>query len=84
MSEELTALDPIEIASFLDELTELTRRYGIEIWGCGCCGSPGLSRTHDSTARYRYHEHHTRVGQLMYLSAAEYAKEQIPERTTTK
>ena len=28
--------------NFLRELTALTRRYGIAIGGCGCCGSPWL------------------------------------------
>lgn len=28
---------------FLNELTELTQKYGIKICGCGCCGSPWLS-----------------------------------------
>jgi hypothetical protein len=27
---------------FLDELTTLTNKYGIEIGGCGCCNSPYL------------------------------------------
>jgi hypothetical protein len=27
---------------FLDELAELTRKHGIAIGGCGCCGSPWL------------------------------------------
>jgi len=30
------------IQQFLSELTELTRKTNIEVWGCGCCGSPGL------------------------------------------
>jgi hypothetical protein len=27
---------------FLRELSELSKKYGITIWGCGCCGSPGV------------------------------------------
>lgn len=27
---------------FLEELTELSKKYGIGIGGCGCCGSPFL------------------------------------------
>ena len=27
---------------FLKELSILTQKYGIEIGGCGCCGSPWL------------------------------------------
>lgn len=27
---------------FLEELIELTNRYGIGLGGCGCCGSPFL------------------------------------------
>ena len=29
-------------AKFLKELTELTKKYGIAIEGCGCCSSPYL------------------------------------------
>ena len=28
--------------TFVKELGELTKKYDIEIWGCGCCGSPRL------------------------------------------
>lgn len=27
---------------FLEELNTLTKKYGFEIGGCGCCGSPYL------------------------------------------
>ena len=27
---------------FLEELSELTKKYNISIEGCGCCGSPFL------------------------------------------
>ena len=28
--------------TFVKELGELTKKYDIEIWGCGCCGSTSL------------------------------------------
>lgn len=30
---------------FLEELTALTHKYGIQIGGCGCCGSPAIYKT---------------------------------------
>lgn len=35
-------LSPERIAAFLAELTELSRKHGVVIGGCGCCGSPFL------------------------------------------
>ena len=37
-----------ELNKFLEELTELTKKYGIQINGCGCCGSPYLETLDDS------------------------------------
>lgn len=34
---------------FLEELSALTKKYGIEIGGCGCCGSPYLVDHHVDT-----------------------------------
>jgi len=41
---------------FMTGLTELTRRTGIVIGGCGCCGSPALDETKqlDPQAGYGY------------------------------
>lgn len=33
------------IKNFLKDLAELTKQHGIEIGGCGCCGSPYLDDT---------------------------------------
>ena len=34
---------------FLEELSELTKKYNISIGGCGCCGSPYLINLKDKT-----------------------------------
>jgi hypothetical protein len=36
-------MTPEQIAAFLADLTELSRKHGIVIGGCGCCDSPNLS-----------------------------------------
>jgi hypothetical protein len=35
-------MDEEKTKKFLAELSSLSRKYGIEIAGCGCCGSPFL------------------------------------------
>ena len=37
-------IDNKELESFLKELTKLTKKYHIAIGGCGCCGSPYLTK----------------------------------------
>ncbi len=45
---------------FLKRLTKLTQETGIEIRGCGCCGSPFLSplteKEHHERSKYIYEE----------------------------
>lgn len=36
-----------KIEKFLEELTELTRKHGLYIQGCGCCGSPAIRKITD-------------------------------------
>ena len=40
--------DKQELKDFLRDLTKLSKRTGITIGGCGCCGSPFL--VHDGAA----------------------------------
>ena len=42
---ELKDMKKETLTLFLAELSALTRKYGIEITGCGCCGSPYLIST---------------------------------------
>lgn len=48
--ERLEAATP----AFLEELTELTRKHGIVLWGCGCCASPTFYPLDDEEAAGRY------------------------------
>ncbi len=34
--------------TFLQELSELTKKYGLAIGGCGCCDSPWVEETNTS------------------------------------
>lgn len=44
-----------KVDSFVEELTELTKKYGLEIWGCDCCGAPGLRElVHDDKKGHEY------------------------------
>ena len=41
--DNLTMSDADKVEHFLKELSELSNKYKIEIYGCGCCGSPNLN-----------------------------------------
>jgi len=42
----------LEVEQFLNELTELTKKYGLAIGGCGCCGSPWLDNLENDEVSY--------------------------------
>ena len=35
-------IDKEKLDRFLEELSELSKKYSLEIRGCGCCGSPWI------------------------------------------
>jgi hypothetical protein len=54
--------DEAKVQRFLDELTLLSRRYGLVIQGCGCCQSPTIEETSEPPADrrqyWRWNGHH--------------------------
>lgn len=64
-------------AAFLVELTELTKKHGVYITGCGCCGSPslcdlGLSQS-DSLAGYG----HGGMSDVQWLDPTEFGWDKL-------
>lgn len=47
-------MDAEQVKRFLEELTELTKKYKIRIDGCGCCGSPFLLKVVNFTGTEQY------------------------------
>lgn len=37
---------------FLHDLTKLSKKHGISIYACGCCGSPDLDKLESSNGLY--------------------------------
>ena len=46
-------------SDFLTELEILTRKHGIAIGGCGCCGSPWLEELSDKRLALTYTYHYS-------------------------
>lgn len=44
------------LKEFLEELTQLSKKYKIFVSGCGCCGSPYLVRTTEFVGRYTVYD----------------------------
>lgn len=49
--------DEKDTRGFLRELTKLTKKYGIRIGGCLCCGSPYLVGLVSTDGKYVVDEH---------------------------
>jgi hypothetical protein len=47
-------MDEAKTKAFLLELRALTVKHGVEIGGCGCCGSPWLAEADVSDERAGY------------------------------
>lgn len=62
-------IDPVP--AFLTELTALTKKHGIAIEGCGCCGSPSLVARHTSPAGC-YILNHSFAHELVYVEPGDY------------
>ena len=45
-------IEESNLAAFLADLAALTEKHGIEIGGCGCCGSPWLKKTDKRQGQY--------------------------------
>lgn len=45
------------LPSFLEALTKLSQEHGVQIGGCGCCGSPFLSLISDDQRNGHYTHH---------------------------
>lgn len=50
----IEGVDSQRLTSFLEELTLISRKYRIQIQGCGCCGSPWVAALEDKQENYRY------------------------------
>lgn len=64
------------IEKFLEELSELSVKHKVFIWGCGCCGSPNLLTgqeipSYEIDLNGKYIQDDGYVGQLQWKNNAD-------------
>jgi hypothetical protein len=53
---------------FLEELTALSKKHGLIIWGCGCCASPSIEELESEEKEgYSYSTEGTFCGKLEWI-----------------
>ena len=54
-----------KLEQFLNDLTELSKKYGFSIGGCGCCGSPWIfdEESRKIVVEDLYYEHDKYTGE---------------------
>ena len=55
----INVMNKEKVVEFLTELTKLTDKYGIEIGGCGCCGSPWIINVNNNRGSFDNLEYDT-------------------------
>lgn len=61
-----------KVVEFLTELTKLTDKYGIEIGGCGCCGSPWIININNNRESFDNLDYDTNKGVYSVFSGDEF------------
>lgn len=61
-----------KVVEFLTELTRLTDKYGIEIGGCGCCGSPWIINVNNNRESFDNLDYDTNKGVYSVFSSDGY------------
>jgi hypothetical protein len=61
-------VDDAKTAAFLAELTEVCRRHGLAIGGCGCCESPFIVAVKSDDSFFRMNP--DRCGQVQWINPA--------------
>jgi hypothetical protein len=45
-------IEPRKLAAFLSDLSAVSNKHNLSIWGCGCCDSPTIETGDGTPGRY--------------------------------